>query len=70
MIAAQKLNEPSTRTIHGGVSNGRVWNFGKLEGQVLTQDPRDFTISELPELFAALNYIFQQARDQALAPAA
>src|SRR5213595_994201 len=49
MLAAQKLNNRTTRVVHGGVSNGRVWYFGKMENQVLTQDPRGFTISELPE---------------------
>lgn len=67
MLAAQKLNDPPTRTIHGGVSNGRVWYFGRLDGQTLTQDPRAFTVDDLQDLFAALNSIFQVAREQALA---
>jgi len=70
MIAAQKLNDRPNRIIHGGVSNGKVWYLGRLAGQSLTQDPRAFTVNELSELFAALNYVFQQAREQALAPAA
>jgi hypothetical protein len=69
MLAAQKLNELPDRTVLGGVSNGRVWYFGKLHGKQLTQDPRAFTIDELGELFAALNFLFHQAKEEALSAA-
>ncbi len=70
MLAAQKRNARPDGVIHGGVSNGRVWYFGKLAGQSLAQDPRAFTLNELNDLFAALNYVFQQAKEQASDPAA
>jgi hypothetical protein len=69
MLAAQKLNALPDRVILGGVSNGRVWYFGKLEGTVMTQDPRAFTLDDLAELFAALNSLFHTAREEALAAA-
>jgi hypothetical protein len=69
MLAAQKLNAPAQRTVFGGVSNGRVWYFSKLEANQMTQDPRAFTIDDLTELFAALNYLFQCAKVEALAAA-
>lgn len=65
MIAAQKLNDRPDGVVHGGVSNGRVWELGRLTGRTLTQDPRQFVLSDLPGLFAALNYVFGQAKDQA-----
>ena len=52
--------------IYGSVSSGEVWFFGKLEGKTLFQDPRSFTLTHLDELFAALNYVFQQAKLEAL----
>jgi hypothetical protein len=66
MLAAQQLNDRPTRLIHGGVSNGRVWYFGRLDGQTLLQDPRVFSTGELVELFASLNFVFQQAKQEAL----
>lgn len=66
MLAAQKLNGQPERAIHGGVSNGRIWYLGKLVGRTLTQDPRPSVLTDLPALFAALNYVFGQARDQSL----
>jgi hypothetical protein len=68
MIAAQQMNQRPTQTIFGSVSSGEVWYMAKLESATLFQDPRVFTITRLDELFAALNFLFQQAKAQALAP--
>ena len=61
MIAAQTINENDQITLHGSVSNGDVWEFGKLRGHEFVRDQRSYTISALEELFAALNYVFTQA---------
>ncbi len=70
MLAAQKMNPQPSQTIYGCVSTGLLWTFGKLEGQTLVQEIRKYTITDLPELFAALNYLFDQARQLVLTPAA
>ncbi len=70
MLAAQRLNDRPTRVVYGCVCNGWLWHFGKLEEGRLTQEIRQFVLSDLPGLFAAWNYIFAQAKEQALAPAA
>ncbi len=67
MLAAQQLNQEPNQMIFGGVSNGTVWYFGKLEGTTLTQDPRPFSVAHLEELFGALHYVFEQASQLALA---
>ena len=69
MLAAQTLNGHPDRVILGGVSNGRVWYFGKLAQKQLTQDPRAFTIDDLAELLAALNSLFAHAKEVALSAA-
>ena len=61
MIAAQTINENDQISLHGSVSNGDVWEFGKLQGHEFVRDQRSYTISALEELFAALNYVFTQA---------
>lgn len=70
MLAAQQLNQSSAPIVYGCVSNGLTWQFGQLAGQQFTQEICQYVISDLPELFAAWNYIFMQAREQALAAAA
>jgi hypothetical protein len=70
MLAAQAMNRLPQQTIYGCVSNGMFWQIGKLEGNVLTRDKRNYTISQLAELFAALNYVMDQAKQLVLASAA
>ena len=60
MIAAQRLNENSEQDVFGIVSNGRVWQLGKLKSNVFTRNQMFYTIQELDRLFAAINYVFQQ----------
>ncbi len=65
MIAAQTINEDDQITLHGSVSNGDVWEFGKLKGREFVRDRRTFTLDAREELFAALNYVFTQAEELA-----
>jgi hypothetical protein len=59
-IAAQKLNEKTEQVVFGIVSNGAVWQFGKLKSNVFTRNQNFYSIQELDRLFDAINYIFQQ----------
>jgi len=60
MIAAQRLNENPEQEVFGIVSNGDIWQLGKLKSHVFTRNKTFFTIQELDKLFAAINYVFQQ----------
>jgi hypothetical protein len=60
MMAAQRLNENSEQDVFGIVSNGGVWQLGKLKSNVFTRNQMFYTIQELDRLFAAINYVFQQ----------
>lgn len=60
MIAAQRLNDNPEQEVFGIVSNGDIWQLGKLKSNVFTRNQIFYTIQELDKLFAALNYVFQQ----------
>ncbi len=64
MIAAQRLNGEIYVTIFGIVSNGKTWQFGKLEEKNFTTNINIYTIQNLDQIFAAVNYIFQQSESQ------
>ncbi|MFO0964148.1 MAG: hypothetical protein U0793_00990 [Gemmataceae bacterium] len=64
MVAATKLNHWPEQVMYGIATNGRSWQFGKLEGGVLTQDPRFFGWLPLEEVCAAVNFMFEQCRQQ------
>lgn len=63
-IAVQRLNKIPEQTIFGIVSNGLIWQFGKLKIDIFTQNKIFYSIQELNKLFAAINYIFQQCELQ------
>ncbi|MEM1393412.1 MAG: hypothetical protein AAGG00_08990 [Cyanobacteria bacterium P01_H01_bin.150] len=64
MIAAQRLNDEIQITVFGIVSNGKIWQFGTLEGTNFTSNIDIFTIQDLEKIFSAVNYIFKQCESQ------
>ncbi|MGI2904872.1 hypothetical protein [Tolypothrix sp. VBCCA 56010] len=60
MLAVQRINNEPEKTIFGIVSNGSVWQFGKLNIDIFTQNKTFYTIQDLEQLFAAVNYVFKQ----------
>jgi hypothetical protein len=64
MIAAQRLNENPQMIVFGIVSNGAIWQFGKLKADTFTRNITLYSIQELDKFFAAVNYIFQQCEVQ------
>ncbi|WP_017658926.1 hypothetical protein [Baaleninema simplex] len=62
LVAAQKLNDNlSCQIIFGIVSNGKLWEFGKLQGEVFTKNIRFYTLEELNHLMSAINYVFSES---------
>ena len=64
MVAAQKLNDELQVTIFGIVSNGKYWEFGKLEKTLFTQNINRYLIQNLDDLFAAVNFVFKECEVQ------
>ena len=64
MIAAQRLNQEVPIVIFGIASNGKTWQFGKLEGDRFTRNIHNYSLQDLDALFGAVNYVFQQCRNQ------
>ncbi|NES82280.1 MAG: hypothetical protein F6K10_13240 [Moorea sp. SIO2B7] len=64
MIAIQKINNYSQQLVFGAVSNGRLWQFGKLKEAVFTLNYQSYLIEDLDPLFAAVNYIFKKCELQ------
>ncbi len=58
LVAAQKLNKNVTFPVYGIVTDGKYWEFGKLEDNIFTKNIRSFSIDDLPELFGVLEFIF------------
>jgi hypothetical protein len=66
MITAQKLNKNTKTEIFGIVSNGKFWEFGRLLGNGFEKNIKLYSISDLKELFSAINYVFQKSQSYCL----
>lgn len=64
LVAVQKINNDLEQKILGIVSNGKVWQFGQLQGDIFTRNKTFYTIQDLEGLFAGVNYLFQQCQLQ------
>lgn len=64
MVAADRLNGGEPFTVFGVVTNGELWQFGKLEQQQFTRQRRFYGLQDLEELFARLNFMFQACEHQ------
>ena len=59
MVAVQKINQNPDQPVFGVVSNGKTWEFGRL-ATVFAKNIKAYSIQNLDQLFAALNYVFAQ----------
>ncbi|MBW4512102.1 MAG: hypothetical protein KME64_37235 [Scytonematopsis contorta HA4267-MV1] len=64
MVAVQRINNELEKDIFGIVSNGKIWQFAKLNLDIFTRNKNLYVIQDLDKLFAAVNYIFQQCELQ------
>jgi hypothetical protein len=70
LVAAQKINGDASRAVYGIVTDGELWKFGKLAGDVFVGNLEGYTVGDLAELFGAIHYIFQAiSSDRASSPA-
>ena len=60
MVAVQKINGSLEQPVFGVVSNGKTWEFGCLAAALFSKNIKAYSIQNLDQLFAALNYVFIQ----------
>ncbi|MBI1924015.1 hypothetical protein HYR99_07170 [Candidatus Poribacteria bacterium] len=64
MIACQRMNEDENLVVHGIVSTGLVWEFGKLERETFTKHLISYSISDPNKIFGILDFIFAACEKQ------
>jgi hypothetical protein len=57
LVASQKINDNPHKTVYGIVTDGNLWQFGKLFADIFTKNMENFTIDKLPRLYGALEYL-------------
>ncbi len=61
LAAAQKINNDTDTPVYGIVTDGKLWEFGKLTEKIFIKNSEGYTIHHLSELFSVLNYMFCSA---------
>ena len=72
MIAAQKINAQEVNgaamfPVYGIVTDGVMWQFGKLAGNTFTENITPFSLGDLPRLFGAIDAVFKAAQNGSIA---
>ena len=57
LVAAQKINNDSTIPVYGIVTDGALWEFGKLAENLFTQNETVLAVSDLKKVFGAIGYL-------------
>ncbi len=68
LVAAQKINAKNIDNstdlpVYGIVTDGTLWQFGRLIGDIFTQNKTDFALANLPTLFGAVDSVFKATID-------
>ena len=63
MVAMQKMNDRPEQPVYGMVTNGQLWQFGKLINQSFVKEIQGYALYDLDALMSALNFLFQQCED-------
>ncbi len=61
LVAAQKLNEQPSHPVYGIVTDGELWQFGRLHDSQFTRDTTRATIDAIDHVFGAVSAIIQLA---------
>ena len=57
LVAAQRMNGDDTIPVYGIVTDGALWEFGKLKESLFTQNESVLAISDLKRVFGAIGYL-------------
>ncbi len=57
LIAAQKINKNDVFPVYGIVTDGELWQFGRLESNIFTKQKTGLTIDNIEKIFGAINYL-------------
>ena len=66
LVAVQKINDDVGFPVYGIVTDGTLWQFGRLIGDTFTQNKTDFALANLPTLFGAVDSVFKAAAKRRL----
>ncbi len=61
LVAVQKINNDALKQVYGIVTDGTLWQFGKLVKDLFTLSKTALTINELKKVFGAIGYLMRDS---------
>lgn len=61
LVAVQKINNDALKQVYGIVTDGTLWQFGKLVKDLFTFSETALTINELKKVFGAIGYLMRDS---------
>ncbi len=61
MLASQKINRDDTFPVHGIVTDGELWQFGRLEKDLFTKNITRLPVDNIDRLFGAVSFLIETA---------
>lgn len=59
LVAAQRINDNTDFPVQGIVTDGVMWQFGRLIKDTFTRNITNFSLDNLPNLFGAVDSVFK-----------
>ena len=63
LIAAQKMNKNEAQPVYGIVTDGELWQLGRLLLDVFTKEKTRIAITDLDKLFGAIGFLLAEFKD-------
>jgi len=63
LIAVQKLNKAEELPVYGIVTDGELWQFGKLVSDKFTKSKLRITITDLDKIFGTISFLLSSKRE-------
>jgi hypothetical protein len=57
LIAAQKMNQNEARPVYGIVTDGELWQIGRLSLEVFTKEKTRIAVTDLDKLFGMIGFL-------------
>lgn len=64
LVAAQKVNGDQNSRLFGIVSNGKLWEFGFLQGMEFVKNIKYYVLEDLQALMNGVNFLFSNSFEQ------
>jgi len=54
LVASQKINKNDQKAVYGIVTDGNLWQFGRLRADLFTKNEQNYTVDDIERLYGAL----------------